>query len=380
MLIRNNNIDKLQQLYSLDGKCLKELKELEALREKMTKQEDNFKKTLRSFQRDIDEYEDKIEKLERKLQRCEDGQSRCKEEVEAIKQDLRDCKSEKNECEGKLSEKSTDQGGTDHGGTGHGGKEGRIEKGDKAQLITQDDLEPSKCGPHAGYFRGSPENQIGKYGFRTHDLLKKFFPEMHGNPKIHEAQEEGAYPRYGAVNYEFSFDKSINYAWETPSNMWCYKCKDRPYDIGCQKDSDKSFCVPAGYYASSVYNQNFFTQLCPNLICDDTEASTIKARLTKPLILVNRYGQMIDKNGENTGEYYGRLLWHLKSNGRMKDCAGDSNCERFKKIFEKVAWDTDKEVALEISRNGESDNKPRAYFDDSQDQDISVSTDTNIIF
>lgn len=164
-------------------------------------------------------------------------------------------------------------------------------------MIVHDDAQVSKCGYHAAYYRSSPENQIGKYGFYTRDLLAELFPEMYSNNEIRKSQEDGAYPKYGAVNYKFTFDGPINYAWGNPGNMYCYKCTDYPKNSACQSSEDKSFCTPYIYYANSEYKKNFFTKVCPNLVYDYGGVATVKARLTAPLILVDSAGQMIDKDG-----------------------------------------------------------------------------------
>lgn len=240
-----------------------------------------------------------------------------------------------------------------------------------SQEITLDHADATKCGSVGSYYK--TYSQVGRQGFTTSDLLEVFYPEMYSNPKIAEHLKMGSKVFYGAVNYKFAFSEPFDYSWGNASNMWCKKCSDNPTEIACQGDEIKSFCYPAGYFANQDYNKSFFAEkVCPNLV-KVSGTPTIKAKQVAPLILVDSSGQMIDKEGNNTQITYASLQPYLRSDGHIKDCAGDAKCKSFAEIMKKVAWDNDKEVLLKTVSDDVQ--KANPYYYGNEDNSISVDTD-----
>jgi hypothetical protein len=155
-------------------------------------------------------------------------------------------------------------------------------------------------------------------------------------------------------NFKFTFTDDVNYAWGSPSNMWCYKCKDCPNDPACHNDKEtKSFCLTANSaWDNQEYSRNFFNKECPNLVSEGIkiggEAKGIKAKQAEPLILVDhsKGGKIIDREGNDTGQYYNTCKQYI--NVEKKDNCPDSTCNDCFNAIKDSKWYSDKVVILQI--------------------------------
>ncbi|WCR58308.1 hypothetical protein [Wolbachia endosymbiont of Ctenocephalides felis wCfeJ] len=157
---------------------------------------------------------------------------------------------------------------------------------------------------------------------------------------------------------------NVNFTWGAPSNMWCNK-EGKQGDAGllCPKEflnhKTSVCCSSDAPYYDYIYSRNFFlTDKCPNLILDLKEkeleecaGKTIVARLESPLVILDYYNKVIDKDGNNTGIGYVELKPYLNPNGTMKDCGDNVDCQKYAKIVDQVLWTSDKEVELKIPEN-----------------------------
>jgi len=227
------------------------------------------------------------------------------------------------------------------------------------KVITPEHAIINKCGAYSGYYKYSPENQVGYYAFNTSDILKKLYPEMFDNPKIMEHIKSGANAPYSAHNFKLAFSDDINYAWGSPSNMWCKKCTELPNDSVCKSDAEtKSICYSAkSNYDTKEYSKNFFNEECPNLVSKPiqmgSEEQNIVTKQGMPLLLVNyRTGRIIDKDGEETDQHYAVCQRYLKDDGRPKsieDCDNGEACKKCIKTLNESIWDAgDKTIILKI--------------------------------
>jgi len=227
------------------------------------------------------------------------------------------------------------------------------------KVITPEHALINKCGAYSGYYKYSPENQVGHYAFNTSDVLKKLYPEMFDNPKIMEHIKSGANAPYSAHNFKFAFSDDINYAWGSPSNMWCKKCTELPNDSVCKNDEKtKSICYSAkSSYDTKEYSKNFFNEECPNLVSKTiqmgSKEQSIAMKQGAPLLLVNyTTGKIINKDGEETDQSYLACQSYLKDDGKpksMEDCGNDEACKKCIKTLNESIWDAgDKTIILKI--------------------------------
>ncbi|WP_341816566.1 hypothetical protein [Wolbachia endosymbiont (group A) of Agelastica alni] len=227
------------------------------------------------------------------------------------------------------------------------------------KVITPEHAIINKCGAYSGYYKYSPENQVGHYAFNTSDILKKLYPEMFDNPKIMEHIKSGANAPYSAHNFKLAFSDDINYAWGSPSNMWCKKCTELPNDSVCKSDTEtKSLCYSAkSSYDTKEYSKNFFNEECPNLVSKPiqmgSEEQNIITKQGMPLLLVNyKTGKIINKDGEETDQHYAVCQRYLKDDGRPKsieDCGNGEACKKCIKTLNESIWDAgDKTIILKI--------------------------------
>ncbi|WP_264704300.1 ENY2 family protein [Wolbachia endosymbiont (group B) of Apotomis betuletana] len=227
------------------------------------------------------------------------------------------------------------------------------------KVITPEHAMINKCGAYSGYYKYSPENQVGHYAFNTSDILKKLYPEMFDNPKIMEHIKSGANAPYSAHNFKLAFSDDINYAWGSPSNMWCQKCTELPNDYVCKSDKEnKSLCYSAkSSYDTKEYSKNFFNEECPNLVSKPiqmgSEEQNIITKQGMPLLLVNyKTGKIINKDGEETDQHYAVCQHYLKDDGRPKsieDCGNGEACKKCIKTLNESIWDAgDKTIILKI--------------------------------
>ncbi|AGJ99269.1 hypothetical protein wNo_08770 [Wolbachia endosymbiont of Drosophila simulans wNo] len=227
------------------------------------------------------------------------------------------------------------------------------------KVITPEHAMINKCGAYSGYYKYSPENKVGHYAFNTSDVLKKLYPEMFDNPKIMEHIKSGANDPYSAHNFKFAFSDDINYAWGSPSNMWCKKCTELPNDSVCKNDGDtKSICYSAkSGYDNKEYSKNFFNEECPNLISNPIQMGSkeqnVLMKQGAPLLLVNyRTGKIINKDGEETDQNYLICQGCLKDDGKPKsigDCGNGEVCKKCINTLNECIWDAkDKAIILKI--------------------------------
>ncbi len=180
----------------------------------------------------------------------------------------------------------------------------------------------------------------------------------------------------------------MNFTWAVPSSMWCNKeGKYGNASLLCPKDflNDKtSVCCPSTTpYWSYEYTKNFFlNNKCPNLILDlkgeelaECTGKTIVAKLEAPLIILDYYKNIIDKNGNNTGINYNQVKSYLNPDGTVKDCMGSLDCQKYAKMIDQVLWVSDKEVKLTIPGNEVDDKTKNDETEDDKTEDD--ETDNN---
>lgn len=285
-------------------------------------------------------------------------QSKCMDELKGAKDNLNKIKKEFNECNNNFNKCKYDLSKCDEEKPDKDNNAGVI----TSQEITQDHTKIKQCGDFARVYKS--EKVVGHQGFNTQDLVKLLHPKMYEHPEIKDNIENGT---YGAVNHVFAFSSDVLSTFAVPSDISCEKCESQPEHPACKNNEFKSLCFDSGV---TGHGKNYFTKVCPNLISESKEMSDIKAKQVSPLILVNSSGEMIDRDGNNTQEKYSSLKHYLKSDGKIKDCAGDTECEKFAKTMKAVAWETNQAILVKTSDNAE---KTSAYSHDNESQDIFLS-------